>query len=51
MVIPNLGTLFYVMLGLLCLVALHLLLYFIAKIVPKTDRARDKVSKYLYWNG
>ena len=32
-------------------VALHFLLYLLAKAIPKTDRLREKVSSYLYWNG
>ena len=30
---------------------LHLLLALLAKVVSRTQRIRDKVSSYLYWNG
>ena len=32
-------------------VILHLLLYLLAKAVPKAGVLRNKVSSYLYWNG
>lgn len=51
LLIPSLGTLFFMLLGQIQLMLVHLLLICLAKAIPKTTRVRDKVSTYLYWNG
>lgn len=38
------------MIGLVALVFAHLLLYLLAKALPKTGAIENKVSKYLYWS-
>lgn len=49
--IPSLGTLFYILIGQISLVFLHMLFYLLAAAVPKTSIIKNKVSAYLYWNG
>lgn len=51
LVIPSLGTLFYIFLGMICLALLQVLLMFLAKAIPKTSCINNKVKRYLYWNG
>ena len=51
LMIPELGTLFYMLLGTLALCFVHLLLIGLAKLCPKTSFLSDKVRYYLYWNG
>lgn len=51
LLIPSLGALFYMILGYIDLFTLHFLLYLISRCIRKVDRARDKVARYLYWNG
>ena len=49
--IPSLGTLFYMINGQLTLAFVHVLLYLLAKAIPKTSLLKNKVAAYLYWNG
>ena len=49
--IPSLGTLLFIIVGQIILVFLHVLLYLVAKAVPKAGGVKNKVSAYLYWNG
>lgn len=37
--------------GQISLVAVHVLLYLLAKAVQKAGTLRNKVARYLYWNG
>ena len=47
----GLGTLFYVLLLYFALIFLQLMLRLIAKKLPKVNRASNKISTFLYWNG
>ena len=49
--IPSLGTLFYILIGQISMVFLHMLFYLLAAAVPKTSILKNKLSAYLYWNG
>ena len=51
LVIPQLGTLFYLFVGMICLTFLWLLLLLLAKIAPKTSFLSNKVRRFLIWNG
>ena len=51
LLVPSLGTLFYIIVGQTSLVFVHMLLYLLAKAIPKTGVLKNKVSAYLYWNG
>ena len=51
LLVPSLGTLFYIIVGQTSLVFVHMLLYLVAAAIPKTGVLRNKVSAYLYWNG
>lgn len=51
LIIPQLGTLFYVFMGMIGLACFQVLLLFVAKAIPKTSCLNDKVKRYLYWNG
>ena len=51
LLVPSLGTLFYIIVGQISLVFVHMLLYLLAKAIPKTSVLKNKVSTYLYWNG
>ena len=51
LLIPCLGLLFYVTIGLICLFFVHGLVYLLAKAVPKVDRLTNKLSSFLHWNG
>ena len=49
--IPSLGALFFIILGQVIIVFLHILLFLVALAVPKAGVVKNKVSAYLYWNG
>ena len=51
LVVPNLGSLFYALLGLISFGMIHLILYILSKIWTKVVKTRDWASKYLYFNG
>ena len=51
LLVPSLGTLFYIIAGQISLVFVHMLLYLVAAAIPKAGGLRNKVSAYLYWNG
>ena len=50
LLILNLGVIFYLMAGLIAIIFVHMLLYLLAKALPKTRAVESTVSKYLYWN-
>ena len=51
LLVPSLGTLFYIIVGQTSLVFVHMLLCLVAAAIPKAGVIRNKVSAYLYWNG
>ena len=51
LVIPSLGTLFYMMIGQIGFVVLHFLLLLLTEAIPKVGVLKNKVYRYLYWNG
>lgn len=51
LIIPNLGTLFYLLLAYLALIIVQLLLYNVGKKVPKIGQISSKIGIFLYWNG
>ena len=51
LIVPNLGIIYYMLLGFFALAVLHLLLNLVGKKIPKVHRASSKISTFLYWNG
>ena len=51
LMIPSLGSLFYMMLLHFILALVHLLLIVLAKVIIKLSGIKSKVGQYLYWNG
>ena len=51
LVVPSLGTLFYILLAQISLVAVHLLLHIISRCIKLADKVTNKVARYLYFNG
>ena len=51
LVVSNLGTLYYLVIGQMSFAFIHLILYILSKFWTKADKTRDWISKYLYFNG
>ena len=51
LVIPQLGLLFYAFVGMIVLAVIQVMLFLMAKAIPKTSYLNNKVKRYLYWNG
>ena len=51
LMVPELGTIFYMLLGSLALALVHVLLMGITLLFPKASCLSDRVRNYLYWNG
>ena len=51
LLIPNLGTLFYLLVFQLCLYGLHFIMLIIARSCPKLKKATQILGNYIYWNG
>ena len=51
LVVTNLGTLFFVLVGHLSFFMIHIILFVLSKCSKTVDKARQRLSSYLYFSG